>query len=70
LITEFKYDDAGIRIVKKGNAGEVVYINQNYTVRDESLVTKHVFAGNTHVASKVLSGEVAGIRDWSEPLKL
>ena len=29
---EYRYDDKGIRIVKKGNTGEVVYANHNYTI--------------------------------------
>ncbi len=59
-ITEFKYDDTGTRIIKKGNSGEVVYVNQNYTVRDGVLASKHIFAGNTRVASKLDATEAGG----------
>ncbi len=51
---EYRYDDKGIRIVKKGNTGEVVYANQNYTVRGGEIISKHVFAGNTRLASKLV----------------
>ncbi len=59
-ITEFKYDDTGMRISKKGNSGEVLYVNPNYTIRDGGIISKHVFAGNTRVASKVASSEAGG----------
>jgi RHS repeat-associated protein len=67
-ITSFTYDSGGNRIVKNGKFGEVVYVNNNYTIRNEAVVGKHVFAGSMRVASKlgmIDSAEInnAGVTD-------
>jgi len=59
--TEYKYDDAGKRIVKKGKYGEAVYIDSNYTVRNGNVEGKHVFAGQTRIASKLCDKDSQGL---------
>jgi YD repeat-containing protein len=58
--TAFANDDAGQRILKRGEMGETVYVNQFYVVRNGAIATKHVFAGITRVASKLMPGESGG----------
>ena len=55
--TTFAYDATGIRIVKSGNLGDVLYVNQNYSVRNNEIYSKHVFAGNTRIATKMIVAE-------------
>src|SRR4030042_1936833 len=47
----YKYNDTGMRIIKKSDTGEVVYVNDNYTVRSNDVFSKHIFAGNTRIAT-------------------
>ena len=54
--TNYRYDYSGARIIKKGSYGEVVYVNENYSVRNGDAESKHVFAGNTRVATKLKAG--------------
>jgi RHS repeat-associated protein len=56
-ITAFVYDDAGERVIKRGAQGETAYVNQFWTVRNRSVGTKHIFAGETRIASKVIPGD-------------
>ncbi len=49
----YKYDDSGARVEKRGPQGETVYVNEYYTVRNGALGTKHVYAGDTRIASKI-----------------
>ena len=53
--TTYLYDDKGNRVYKSGNEGTVVYVNPNFTVRvhNGTVASKHIFAGNTRVCSKV-----------------
>ncbi|HZJ67916.1 MAG TPA: toxin TcdB middle/N-terminal domain-containing protein [Kofleriaceae bacterium] len=55
--TRFVYDDAGQRVIKRGAQGETAYVNQFWTVRNRSVATKHIFAGDTRIASKVIPGD-------------
>lgn len=55
--TAFVYNDAGERVIKRGAQGETAYINQFWTVRNRSVGTKHVFVGDTRIASKVVPGD-------------
>jgi RHS repeat-associated protein len=48
------YDDAGERVIKRGRHGETVYVNRFYAIRNGELGTKHVFAGETRVLSKLV----------------
>jgi RHS repeat-associated protein len=60
--TEYRYDDVGKRTLKKGIVGEVVYFNDNFTRRNGDSECKHIFAGNTRVATRViLNNAEAGI---------
>lgn len=56
ITTEYKYDSKGERIIKKGSYGEVVYVNNNYAIRNGVISTKNIFAGNTRIASTVING--------------
>jgi len=55
--TAFVYNDSGERVIKRGAQGETAYINQFWTVRNRSVATKHVFVGDTRIASKVVPGD-------------
>ena len=50
---EYAYDDAGIRTKKKSPLGETLYVNANYSVRNGEVYSKHIFAGNTRLATKM-----------------
>ena len=52
--TYFLYDDAGERVLKRGEHGETLYINRFYAVKNGELGTKHIFAGETRVLSKLV----------------
>jgi RHS repeat-associated protein len=52
---QYKYDDAGQRVIKRSPKEETDYVNQFFTVRSNgSIGTKHVFIGTTRVASKLV----------------
>lgn len=51
--TEFLYDAGGTRVVKSGQYGEVATVNTFFTARNAQVFTKHVFVGETRIASKV-----------------
>ncbi len=57
--TEFTYDYQGQRITKSGAQGHTAYVNQFYTLRNETIATKHVFVGATRVTSKLVPGSSA-----------
>ncbi len=52
--TCFLYDDQGERVIKRGQYGETIYINRFYAVKNGELGTKHIFAGETRVLSKLV----------------
>jgi RHS repeat-associated protein len=52
--TYFLYDDAGERVLKRGQHGETFYINRFYSIRNGELGTKSIYAGNTRVVSKLV----------------
>ena len=54
--TEFKYNDSGERVIKRSEQGETAYVNQFFTVRNRTSGTKHVFIGESRMASTVVSG--------------
>jgi len=56
----YKYDDQGTRTIKRGPQGETVYVNQFYTQRPGATGTKHVYAGTSRIASKLLRQDVPG----------
>jgi len=51
---DYKYDDQGQRMIKRGPQGETVYVNQFFTDRPGANGTKHIYAGTTRIASKLL----------------
>jgi RHS repeat-associated protein len=53
-VTSFVYDAAGERIVKLGRNGESVTIGQFWALKGRRAGTKHIFAGATRLASKLL----------------
>jgi len=50
----YKYDDSGERVIKRGPQGETAYVNQYFSIRNRSIGTKHIFAGTTRIASKLM----------------
>jgi RHS repeat-associated protein len=56
----YKYDDQGQRTIKRGPQGETVYVNQFYTQRPGATGTKHVYAGTSRIASKLMRQDVPG----------
>ncbi len=53
-ITRFVYDAAGDRVVKLGRGGESITIGQFWSLKGRRAATKHIFAGATRLASKLL----------------
>jgi RHS repeat-associated protein len=53
-ITRFVYDAAGDRVAKLGRGGESITIGQFWSLKGRRAATKHVFAGATRLASKLL----------------
>jgi len=52
---QYKYDDAGQRVIKRSPKEETDYVNQYFTVRSNGQIgTKHVFIGTDRVASKLV----------------
>jgi RHS repeat-associated protein len=51
-VAKFRYDDAGERTKKQTAAGDSWYVNQYFVLLPGNLPTKHIFAGETRVASK------------------
>ncbi len=51
--TAFLYDDSGERVVKGGGGNETVYLNRFYSLKNGDLGSKHVFAGETRVCTKL-----------------
>jgi RHS repeat-associated protein len=51
--TRFLYDAEGTRTNKAGQHGETTYVNRWFTVRNGAIASKHVFADQTRLATKV-----------------
>jgi RHS repeat-associated protein len=52
---DYKYDDAGQRVIKRTPKEETDYVNQFFTVRgDGQIGTKHVFIDTSRVVSKLV----------------
>ena len=56
----YKYNDAGERMIKRGPQGETVYVNAFFTSRNREVGTKHVYAGETRVVSKLVKQDKPG----------
>jgi RHS repeat-associated protein len=65
--TSFVYDHSGQRAAKIGVAGETVYVNSLFTVRNGRIATKHVFVGDERVASRLSPGD-AHVRPTEDDL--
>lgn len=53
-VSRYLYDDAGERVLKRGQHGETFYINRFFTIRNGVLGTKSIYAGNTRLVSKLV----------------
>ena len=53
-MTRFLYDASGDRVVKLGRGGESITIGQFWSLKGRRAATKHIFAGSTRLASKLL----------------
>lgn len=53
---EHLYDAGGQRIVKSGIYGETATVNAFFTAKNASVFTKHIFVGETRIASHVVHG--------------
>jgi RHS repeat-associated protein len=53
-VTSFLYDAAGQRVVKQGRGGDSITIGQFFNLKGKIAATKHVFVGETRLASKLL----------------
>jgi RHS repeat-associated protein len=52
---QYKYDDAGQRVIKRSPQEETDYVNQYFTVRSNGQIgTKNVFIGTERVAAKMV----------------
>jgi RHS repeat-associated protein len=51
-LAQFKYDDTGERKKKMTSAGDSWYVNQFFALLPGNRPTKHIFAGETRVATK------------------
>ncbi len=59
--TVYSYDDGGIRAIKRGKYGETFYAGENLSIRNGTIESKHIFAGNARVVTKVANkGKDAG----------
>jgi RHS repeat-associated protein len=56
----YTYDDQGNRAIKRGPQGETVYVNQFYTDRPGANGTKHIYAGTSRIASKLMRQDTPG----------
>jgi RHS repeat-associated protein len=52
MLAKFRYDDSGERRKKQTAAGDAWYVNQYFVLLPNNLPTKHIFAGETRIASK------------------
>jgi RHS repeat-associated protein len=53
-VTRFFYDAGGNRLAKLGRGGEAITIGQFFAVKGRRAATKHVFAGGSRIATKLL----------------
>lgn len=52
-VTRFLYDSAGDRVVKVGQSGTSITVGQFFAVKNGIYATKHIFAGETRLVSKL-----------------
>jgi RHS repeat-associated protein len=51
--TRFLYDSEGMRTNKAGPQGETLYVNRRFSLRNGAIASKHVFADDVRLATKV-----------------
>ena len=51
--TCFLYDASGERTIKRGENGETLYVDKFYQVQNRSIVTRHIFVGETRIVSRL-----------------
>ncbi|MHB1844959.1 MAG: RHS repeat-associated core domain-containing protein, partial [Deltaproteobacteria bacterium] len=56
--TRYLYDGSGQRVVKVGDHGPEIEVGQFFTLEGKIHATKHVFAGETRLASKLIETDV------------
>jgi RHS repeat-associated protein len=52
FLAKFKYNDQGERTKKQTSGGDAWYVNQYFVLLPNNLPTKHIYAGDTRVATK------------------
>jgi RHS repeat-associated protein len=52
MLAKFRYNPSGERIKKQTAAGDAWYVNQFFVLLPNNLPTKHIYAGQTRIASK------------------
>lgn len=67
--TIYTYDDQGQRLKKDGKYGESIYVNSTFSVKSNWLASKHVFAGKTRIATRVVRRTNGGNNGKSEKQK-
>jgi RHS repeat-associated protein len=50
----YKYNDRGERMLKRGPQGETAYVNQYFVIRNRQIGSKHIYAGETRLISKLM----------------
>ena len=53
VATSYAYDAKGMRISKDGPYGKTIYVDTGYVLSNDSVISNHVFMGNTRIASVV-----------------
>jgi YD repeat-containing protein len=53
VATSYAYDTKGMRIIKDGPYGKTIYVDTGFVLSNDSVVSNHVFMGNTRIASIV-----------------
>ncbi len=53
IATSYAYDAKGMRISKDGPYGKTIYVDTGYVLSNDSVISNHVFMGNTRIASIV-----------------
>jgi RHS repeat-associated protein len=65
--TNYKYNAAGERVIKRGSHGETVYVNQFFVIRNGSNATKNVFVGASRIVAKLVKQEKSSINGKKKP---
>ena len=52
MLAKYRYDDQGERKKRQTAAGDAWYVNQYFALLPNNMPTKHIFAGETRIATK------------------